>query len=132
MPQVQQLRAVAVQLAGQLGGGDSLGEAAYDQDQFPGPALIALQRRGGEDVEDAVAVATAEVQHRVAAAAMDDHAIGLMAAGAGQAVRVQPVDELGVAGMFIHQVGDRKVHSGLQTGRKVSGVTQVSPARTWL
>src|SRR5262249_13047403 len=34
VPQVQQLRAVAAQLAGQLGGGDTLGETAEDQDQF--------------------------------------------------------------------------------------------------
>ena len=93
-----------------------MGEAADDEDQFPGPALVALQGRAGEDVEDAVAVAAAEVQHRVAAATMDDHAVVLMAAGAGHAVRVQPVDELGVARLFIHQVGDRKVHGGLWTG----------------
>ena len=90
MPQVQEFRAVAVQLAGQLGGGDALGEAADDQDQFPGPPLDAVQGRAGEGVEDAVAVAAAEVQHRVAAAAVDDHAIVLMAAGAGHAGGVQP------------------------------------------
>src|SRR5215467_5666705 len=39
VPQVEQRRAVAAQLTGQLGGGDPLGEAAGDQDQFPGPAL---------------------------------------------------------------------------------------------
>jgi hypothetical protein len=116
VPQVQQLRAVATQLAGQLGGGDALGEAADDQDQLPGPALDAVQGRAGEDIEDAVAVAAAEVQHRVAAATMDDHTVVLMAAGAGHPVRVQPLDELGIARLFIHQVGDRKVHGGLRTG----------------
>ena len=36
VPQVQEFRAVAAQLAGQLGGGDALGEAADDQDQSRG------------------------------------------------------------------------------------------------
>jgi hypothetical protein len=116
VPQVQQLRAVAAQLAGQPGGGDALGEAADDQDQFPGPALDALQRRAGQGVEDAMAVAAPEVQDRIAAAAVDDHAIVSMAAGAGHAVGVQPADELVIACLLIHQVGNRKVHGGLRTG----------------
>jgi hypothetical protein len=39
-----------------------------------------------------------------------------MAVGAGQAVRMQPGDELGIARLFIHQVGDRKIHGGLRMG----------------
>jgi len=116
VPQVQQLRAVAVQLAGELGGGHALSEAADDQDQFPGPALDAVQGGAGEGVEDAVAVAAAEVQDRVAAAAMDDHAVGLMASGAGHAVGMQPANEPVIACLFIHQVGDREVHGGLRMG----------------
>jgi hypothetical protein len=116
VPQVQEFRAVAVQLAGQLGGGDALGEATDDQDQLPGPALGAVQGRAGKGVEDPVAVAAPEVQHRVAATTVDDQAIVLMAAGAGQAIGVQPLDELGVARLFIHQVGDREIHGGLQAG----------------
>jgi hypothetical protein len=116
VPQVQELRAVAVQLAGQSGGGDALGEAADDQDDFPRPALDAVQGGAGEGVEDAVAMAAAEVQDRVAATAVDDHAIVSMAAGAGHAVGVQPADEPVIARMFIHQVGDRKVHDGLGSG----------------
>jgi hypothetical protein len=42
MPQVQEFRTVAVQFAGQLGGGDTLGEAADDQDRFAGQALGAV------------------------------------------------------------------------------------------
>jgi hypothetical protein len=99
-----------------LGGRDALSEAADDQDQFPGPALDAVKGGAGEGVEDAVAVAAAEVQDRVAAAAMDNHAIGLMAAGTGQAVGVQPADEPVIACLFIHQVGDREVHGGLGMG----------------
>jgi hypothetical protein len=115
VPQIQELRTVAVQFAGQSGGGDALGEAADDQDQFAGPTLGAVKGRAGEDIEDPVAVAAAEVQHRVAAPTMDDHAVVLMAARAGHPVGVQPVDELGIARLFIHQVGDREVHVGLRT-----------------
>jgi hypothetical protein len=116
VPQVQEFRAVAAQFAGQLGGGDALGEAAEDQDQFAGPALGAVQGRAGEGVEDPTAVAAAEVQDRVAATAMDDHAVVLMAARAAHSVRVQPADELGIARLFIHQLGDREVHVGLRLG----------------
>jgi hypothetical protein len=115
VPEVQEFRTVAAQLAGQLGGGDALGEAADDQDQLAGPALGAVQGRAGEDVEDPMAVATAKVQHRIAASPMDDPAVRLMAARASHPVGVQPVDELGIARLFIHQVNDRKVHGGLRT-----------------
>jgi hypothetical protein len=116
VPQVQELRAVAVQLAGQSGGGDALGEAADDQDPFPGSALDAVQGRAGKGVEDPATVAAARVQHRVAAATMDDRTVVLMAARASHPVGVQPLDELGIARLFIHQVGDRKVHGGLRAG----------------
>jgi hypothetical protein len=93
-----------------------LGEAAEDQDQFARPALDAAQRGVREDVEDAMAVAAAEVQDRVAAPTVNDEAIVAMAAGAGQAIGVQPVDELGIARLFIHQIDDREIHGGLRMG----------------
>jgi hypothetical protein len=109
-----------------------LGEAADDQDQFPGPALDAVQGGPGEGVEDPSAVAAAEVQDRVAAPTVDDQAIASMAAGAGHPVGVQPADELVIARLFIHQIGNRKVHGGLRTGGDASGTTQLSPAQTRL
>ena len=93
-----------------------MGEAADDPDPFPGQAPAAVQGCAGEGVEDPVAVAAAEVQHRVAAPTVDDQAIALMAAGAGQAGGMQPLDELGIARLFIHQVGDREIHGGLRMG----------------
>jgi hypothetical protein len=45
-----------------------------------------------------------------------------MAARAGQAVGVQPLNELGIACRFIPQVGDRKVHMAA-----VRGVRLTSP-----
>jgi hypothetical protein len=132
VPQVQEFRAVAVQFAGQSGGGDPLGEAAEDQDQFPGPALDALQGGPGEGVEDPAAVAAAEVQDRVAAPTVDDRAIVSMAAGAGHPLGVQPADQLVIARLFIHLIGDRKVDGGLRTGADASGTIQLSPVQTWL
>src|SRR5215467_3548179 len=79
VPQVQEFRAIAAQLAGQLGGGDALGEATDNQDQFAWPALDAAQGRAGEGVEDPMTVAAAEVQDRVAAPTVDGHAIVAMA-----------------------------------------------------
>src|SRR5262245_62535145 len=45
VPQLQQLGAVAVQLAGQSRRGDALGEAADDQDQLPGSPLVPFRIR---------------------------------------------------------------------------------------
>ena len=69
----------------------------------------------GEGVEHPPAMAAAVVQDR-GAAAVDGHAVALMAARAGEPVGVQPTDELGVTGVLVHQVGDREVHGRLQAG----------------
>jgi hypothetical protein len=114
--QPQELRPIAAQLAGQLGGGHALGEPADDQDQLAGPPLGAVQGRPGEGVEDPLAVAAAEVQDRVAAAAMDDHAIRGVTARASEPLGVEPADEAVVAGLLVHQIDDREVHGCLRTG----------------
>ena len=93
-----------------LGGGDTLGEAAEDPDQFPGPALDAVQGGAGEGVEDAVAVAAAEVQDGAAPSVVNDHAIGLMPAWAGHAVGVQPTDEPVIALSCVYVAGRTIVH----------------------
>jgi hypothetical protein len=62
-------------------------------------------------------MAAAKVQHRVAAAAMHDHAVRGVAARAGEAVGVQPADETVIAGLLIHQIGDREVHGCLRLGK---------------
>jgi hypothetical protein len=61
-------------------------------------------------------MAAAVVQERGAAAAVDGHAVALMAARAGEPVGVQPPDQLGVTGVLVHQVGDREVHGRLRAG----------------
>jgi len=133
VPQVQQLGAVAIQLARQLGGGDALGETAEDQYQRAGLSLDAMQSRAGEGVEDPFAVAATEVQDRVAAAPVDDHPIVSLAARAGQTAGMQPLYELLVAGALVHQVDDREIHGRLRVRDEGDDVvTPVSPSRTWL
>jgi hypothetical protein len=110
-----------------------LGEAADDQHQLAGSPLEAMQGRAGEGVEDPLAVAAAEVQDRVAAAPVDDHPVVLMAARAGEAVGMEPLYELLVAGALVHQVDDREIHGRLRVGDDGDEVvTPVSPRGTWL
>src|SRR5262249_9655304 len=73
--EVEQLLAVAAQLAGELRGGHPLREAAEDQHQLDGPPLGPLQRRAGEGVEDPPAARAAEVQDRGAMAAGDAQSV---------------------------------------------------------
>jgi hypothetical protein len=116
MPQIQQLRAVALQLTGELGGGNSLGHPADDQDQFGGPPLDAVESCVREGVEHPFAVAATVVQYGGASAPVNDHTVALMTARADEPVGVQPLDELGVTGVLVHQVGDREVHGRLRGG----------------
>jgi hypothetical protein len=118
VPEVQQLRAIAVQLAGQLGRRDALGDPSHDQDQPARPSLGAMQGGLGEGVEDPLAMAAAAlVEYRGAVATVDDHAALPVAARAAQPPGVQPLDELGVAGTLVHKLSDRQVHGRLLTGK---------------
>jgi hypothetical protein len=110
VPQVQQVHAVTAQLAGQLRRRHALGDAAEDQDDLGRPPLHPLQGRPGPGVEDAAAVAALVIEDRVAMAAVDAEAVGGAAAGAGQAAGVEHGEELLVAGVLIHQVGEREIH----------------------
>ena len=101
MPQVQEFRAIAAQLAGQLGGGDALGEATDNQDQFAWPALDAAQGRAGEGVEDGAAARALVVEDRGAVAAVDAQAALPPALRAGQAAGVEAADEPVIARLFV-------------------------------
>jgi hypothetical protein len=116
VPQVQQLRTVAFQLTSELGGGNPLGNPADDQDKFDGPPLDSVEGRVGEGVEHPFAMAASVVQDRGASASVDGHAVRLMTTWASEPVRMQPLDQLGVTGILVHQVGDREVHGRLQGG----------------
>jgi hypothetical protein len=118
VPQLQQMPPAGLQLAGQLGGGRALGEAAEDQEDPRRGAMGPLPGGAGEQVEDPAAVAAAVVDHRGAvAAAVDGVPIGpASTAGASQALGVEQVQELLIAGHFVHQVEDREVHGAASGG----------------
>jgi len=68
-----------------------------------------VQGRAGEGVEDPPAVAAAVIEDRSAMRAMDPEPIAA-ASRAGQALGVEDHDEAGVAGILVHQAGQREVH----------------------
>ena len=68
-----------------------------------------MQGRAGEGVEDPPAVAAAVIEDRSAMRAMDPEPIAA-ASRAGQALGVEDHDEAGVAGILVHQAGQREVH----------------------
>jgi hypothetical protein len=117
MAEAQQLRAIAPQLTGQRGRRHPLGEPAHDQDQLDGPPLGRVQGRAGEGVEDPPARLAAEVEDRGAVTAVDAQVVARPAPRAGQAAGVEPLDQLGIAGVLIHQVRDGEVHGTLRSGR---------------
>ena len=82
----------------------------------PGAGIDAVQGRAGKGVEDAVAVAAAEVEHRGAAPTMDDHPVVSDGSGGRSCRRGAASRRAGHSTPFIHQVGDRKVHGGLREG----------------
>jgi hypothetical protein len=90
--------------------GDALGEASDARDQLPRPPLGAVQDRPGESVEDAMTVAAAVIARRGAMTTVDPHPVGSVAARAGQPLGMEPPDQLGVAGILVHQIDDREVH----------------------
>jgi hypothetical protein len=110
MPQVQKVHPVAAQLARQLRRRHALGDAAEDQDDLGRPPLHPLQGRPGPGVEDAMAPAALVIEDRGAMAAVDAEAVGGAAARAGQSVGVEHGEELPVAGVLVHQVGEREIH----------------------
>ena len=71
MPEVVQLRAVALQFADQLGRRNSLGNPAHNQDEAARPPFGAVQGRLGEGVEDSTAIASTVIGHRSAMATMN-------------------------------------------------------------
>ena len=107
---LQQVLAVAPQFASHLRRGRRLGDAVEDHQQHPRPAMGPLEDGPGPGVEDAAAGLALIVQHRGAVAAVDSQALPLATAGAGEAVGVEQVEELGVAGVLIEVVDQGEVH----------------------
>jgi hypothetical protein len=115
MPQVQQVAAATAQLAGQLGRGRALGDAAEEEHDLGRGALGALQGGAGPGVEDPAAARTAVVEDGVAVGAMDGQAM-VVAVGTGEAAGVQRLNEEVVAGLFVQQFNQGKVHGRPPTG----------------
>jgi hypothetical protein len=113
MAEFEQLRTAAPQLPSELGGGDTLSEAAEDQDQFDRPSLGPLENGLGEGGPNAATGGTAIGQDRGAVAAMDLEVVGVATVGAGQAIGMEQADQEFIAGRLIHQVADREIHGHL-------------------
>ena len=130
--QLQQVLAVAAQLAGQPRRGDALGEAAEDEHDLGGPAVRPLQLAAGEGVEDPAAGGAAVVQDRGAVATMDVQ-VGIgHAARAGQPFGMDQGDELAVAGVLVQEVGQGEVHGATRgcRGERGAGNEQI-PEQTY-
>lgn len=110
--QLQQMLAVAAQLAGHPGGGLPRGHAVQDQQELGGAAVRPLQEGAGPGVEDAAAVTALILQDRLPVAAVDPQAVRLTAPRTGQPLRVQEFDQFAVAGVLIHEVDQGEIHGG--------------------
>jgi hypothetical protein len=87
-----------------------------------------VEDRAGEGVDAPAASTAPEVEDRGAMAAMSRHAVIGMAAWAVQALGVQPGDELGGAGVSIHQADAGEVHGRLQIRAMRSDTPEYLPA----
>jgi hypothetical protein len=114
--ELQQVLAVPVQLAGQPRGGLALGDPPEDQQDLRGPPVGLVEGGAGERVEHPAAAVAAVVQDRGAVPAVDPQAVPGLTARADQPVGVEHGDELLVASVLVHELGDGEVHGGLRCG----------------
>ena len=111
MAQDQQVLATDAHLAGELGGRDTLGDPAEDQEDLGRAEVGPLPRCPGEQIEHPAAPLAAVVDDRgVGVTAMDIESLAGAATGAGEPLGVEQVAELLAATRLIHQVDDREVH----------------------
>jgi hypothetical protein len=113
VPQVQQVLPVPVQFASQTGRGRALGDAPEDQEDLRGAAVGLAEDGLGEGVEDPAARAVV-VQDRGTGPAVDPKSLATLAARAGQSLGVEDLDKSLVAGLLVHQLGDREIHGSLR------------------
>jgi hypothetical protein len=115
VPELQQVLAVPLQLAGQPRGGLPLGDPPEDQEDLRGPPVGRVEGRPGERVEHPAAGVTAVVQDRGAVPPVHLQAVVAVTARAGQAFGVEDGDELLIAGVLVHELSDGEVHDGLRS-----------------
>jgi hypothetical protein len=111
MPQSEQMLAADPDLASEFRGGLAFGDAAKDQEDLRGAQVGPLPGGVREHVEDAAAAFTTVIDDRgIGMAAVDVEAVAGTTAGAGEAFRVEQIEEPLTATLLIHQVDDREVH----------------------
>jgi hypothetical protein len=111
MPQAEHVLSADADLAGELGRGDSLSDAAEDQEDLCRAQVGPLPGGVGEHVEDPAAALAAVIEdRRLGATAVDVEAVAGVTAGAGEAFGVEQIEELLAAPLLVHQVDDREVH----------------------
>jgi hypothetical protein len=112
VPQLKEVRTAALQLASQLRSRLPIGDSSEDQNKF-GRSSAGLAENGtGEHVIDLTAVLATIVQHRFAIKPMDP-GIGPSTTGTGESLGMKPSEKFFVAGILVHQVGDREQHGQL-------------------
>jgi hypothetical protein len=134
VPQFQQVLTADPHLAGELRGGDPLGDAAEDQEDLGRAEVSSLPRCSREHIEDTTTSLAAVVDDRgVGVTAVDVEPLAGATTGAGEPRGVEQVEELPAATFLVHQVEDREVH-GSGSGRFVIGNPQWTKEQdhTWL
>jgi hypothetical protein len=110
----QQVLAVPVQLTGQPRGGLALSDPPEDQEDLGGSPMGLVEGGAGEEIEHATAAVAAVVEDRGAVPSVNLQGVAGLTARAGEAVGVEDIDELLVAGILVHELGDGEVHGGLR------------------
>ena len=110
VPQGQQLLAIAAQLARHRRRGGALSNPAQNHQELRGTAMGPLLGGRREGVEDPATIAALEVHQGGAMTAVNPQVLPLSAARASQAVRMEQVDEFGVAGGLVQIIDQGEVH----------------------
>ena len=117
VPQLQEVLAADPDLAGELGGGSPLGDAAEDQEDLGRAELCPLPMCSCEHIEHASTLLAAVVDDRgVGVTAVDVEPLAGAAPGAREPLGVEQVEEFPATRLLVHQIDDREVH-GIGSGR---------------
>jgi hypothetical protein len=114
VPELQQVLAVPVQFAGQPRGGLALSDPPEDQEDLGGPPMGLVEGGAGENIEHPAAEVTAVVEDRGTVPPVNLQGVAGLTARAGQAVGVEDLDDLLVAGVLVQELGDGEVHGHLR------------------
>jgi hypothetical protein len=106
----QELLAVAVEFAGELGGWCALTDAAEDEHQLGRRAMGLLQRRAGVGIEDAAAVPTAVIEHGLMAMVVEGERVRSLAVGTVQTLGMKDVDQKLITRVGVHEIENWEVH----------------------